>query len=210
MPTVRSSGLLRDIAASPCATGSFPQRAQFRRDGLDMIEREDLLNAAYCYCIVPLDEPPNSCLRAGGETLDALRLVPETGQLTAIAAAICTLGPALEQRITALFSERRTSLALALDGLGNELLFALSRRLQDRIVTESAAGRPAPSRSRHDRRARDARPASQPAQIDVDGAGYRHRFATDPLVALRRLPIGSEVRDVRPPRHSGKRVSVAS
>jgi hypothetical protein len=137
MPTVRSSGLLRDIAANPCVAGSFPQRAQFRRDALDLIEREDLLNAAYCYRIVPLDEPPSEVLRAAGETLDALRLVPESGQLTAVAAAICTLGPALEQRATALFAERRTSLALALDGLGNELLFALSRRLQDRIVTEA-------------------------------------------------------------------------
>jgi hypothetical protein len=141
MPTVRSSGLLRDIAASPYAAGSFPQRAQFRRDALDLIEREELIDAAYCYRIVPLDEPPNACLRAGGETLDAMRLVPESGQLTAVAAAICTLGSALEQRITALFAERRTSLALALDGLGNELLFALSRRLQDRIVNETRKSR---------------------------------------------------------------------
>ena len=134
MPTVRSNGLLRDIAATPCIGGAFPQRDRYRRDALDLIEREDLIDAAYCYRIVPLDEPPNACLRAGGESLDAMRLVPESGQLTAVAAAICTLGPALEQRITALFTERRTSLALALDGLGNELLFALSRRLQDRIV----------------------------------------------------------------------------
>jgi len=137
MPTVRSSGLLQDIAATPCIGGAFPQRDRYRRDALDLIEREDLIDAAYCYRIVPLDEPPNICLRAGSETLDAMRLVPESGQLTAVAAAICTLGPALEQRITALFAERRTSLALALDGLGNELLFALSRRLQDRVVTEA-------------------------------------------------------------------------
>jgi len=137
MPTVRSSGLLRDIAATPSAAGTFPQRDRFRREALDLIERENLINAAYCYRIVALDEPPNLCLRAGGERLDAMRLVPQSGQLTAVAAAICTLGPALEQRATALFAERRTSLALALDGLGNELLFALSRRLQDRIVIEA-------------------------------------------------------------------------
>src|SRR3990172_6689114 len=137
MPTVRSSGLLRDIAATPCIGGAFPQRDRYRRDALDLIEREAPIAAAFCYRIVPLDEPPKSCLRAGGEALDAMRLVPESGQLTAVAAAICTLGPALERRITALFAERRTSLALALDGLGNELLFALSRRLQDRVVTEA-------------------------------------------------------------------------
>ena len=58
-----------------------------------------------------------------------LRLVPESGQLTALAVGIFTLGPALERRVTALFAERRMSLALALDKLGNELLFALSRRV---------------------------------------------------------------------------------
>jgi hypothetical protein len=134
MPTVRSSGLLREIAISPCASGRFWQQGQFRRDAIDLIERESLLNAAYCYRIVPLDEPPSDVLRAGGETLEAARLVPESGQLTAVAVGIFTLGPALEQRVSTLFAERRMSLALALDKLGNELLFALSRRVEDRIV----------------------------------------------------------------------------
>jgi hypothetical protein len=134
MPTVRGSGLIRELATVPCPGGPLQQRAHFRRDALDLIAHEDLLDVTYCYRIVPLDEPPNTYLRAGGEILDAMRLVPESGQLTAVAAAICTLGPALEQRVTALFAERRTSLALALDSLGNELLFALSRRVQDRIV----------------------------------------------------------------------------
>jgi hypothetical protein len=137
MPTVRSSGLLQDVAAIPCTGGPLRQRGRFRRDVIDLVERESLLNAAYCYRIVPLDEPPSHVLRAGGEALDALRLVPKSGQLTAVAVGICTLGPALERRATALFAERRMSLALALDKLGNELLFALSRRVQDRIVIEA-------------------------------------------------------------------------
>jgi hypothetical protein len=137
MPTVRSSGLLREIAMSPCASGRFRQLGRFRRDAIDLVERENLLNAAYCYRIVALDEPPSDVLRAGGETLEATRLVPESGQLTAVAVGICTLGPAFEQRTTALFAERRISLALALDKLGNELLFALSRRMQDWIVIEA-------------------------------------------------------------------------
>lgn len=134
MPTVRSSGLLREIAISPCASGWFQQIGRFRREAIDLVEHESLLNAAYCYRIVPLDEPPSHVLRAGGETLEAVRLVPESGLLTAVAVGICTLGPGLEQRTTALFTERRVSLALALDKLGNELLFALSRRLEDLIV----------------------------------------------------------------------------
>src|SRR5450631_3339951 len=113
MPMVRSSGLLREIAMSPCVSGQFRQRGRFRREAIDLVECENLLDAAYCYRIVPLDEPPNDMLHAGGEVLDAMRLVPESGQLTALAIGICTLGPALEQRTTNLFAERRVSLAVA-------------------------------------------------------------------------------------------------
>jgi len=137
MPAVGSSSLLRAIAANPCGGGTFPQRERFRREALDLIEREGLSEAAFCYRIVALDEPPSDRLRVGGETLHAPRLVPDSGQLTAVAAAVCTLGPALEQRITTLFAERRQSRALALDGVGNEMLFALSRRLQDRILADA-------------------------------------------------------------------------
>ena len=192
----------------------------------------NLLNAAFCYRIVPLDEPPSDVLRAGGETLDAVRLVPETGQLTAVAVGVCTLGPALEQRATALFAERRMSLALALDELGNGILFALSRRVQDRIVIEARkqqltaagelrAGDPGlPLQAQaavqrlagaeFDRRDRDAGPSFASAQVDVDGAGRRHRFARCPLVALRRLPFGAEVQDVGPPRGHGSALSGVS
>jgi hypothetical protein len=135
MPKVGSSVVLREIAAQPRA--GFPQRNRFRREAIELIEHEALLDPAYSYRIVPLDESPRDLLRVGGEVLDAIRLVPESGVLTAIAAAVCTLGPALERRTTALFAQRRTSLALALDGVGNELLFALSRRLQDRIVAQT-------------------------------------------------------------------------
>src|SRR5450755_3656118 len=137
MLTVRSSGLLRDVATIPCADEALRWRGRYRRDAIDLLERDDLLDAAFCYRIVALDEPPSHVLRAGGEALDALRLVPKSGQLTALGVGICTLGPALERRASALFAERRMSLALALDRLGNELLSALSRRVQDRIVSEA-------------------------------------------------------------------------
>ena len=137
MPTIRGSGLIRDLASIPCADEALRRRGRYRRDAIDLLEREDLLEAAFCYRIVPLDEPPSDVLRAGGEALDALRLVPERGQLTALGVGICTLGPALERRASALFAEKRMSLALALDKLGNELLSALSRRVQDRIVIEA-------------------------------------------------------------------------
>jgi hypothetical protein len=137
MPTIRGGGILRDVAMIPCADEALRRRGRYRRDAIDLLERDDLLDAAFCYRIVALDEPPSHVLRAGGEALDALRLVPKSGQLTALGVGICTLGPALERRASALFAERRMSLALALDRLGNELLSALSRRVQDRIVSEA-------------------------------------------------------------------------
>ena len=87
---------------------------------------------------MPLAAPAAELLCAGGETLFAPWLLPASGQLTAIACAVCTLGPLLEKRVSELFAERRASLALALDGLGNELLFAISRRAQDRMQADVA------------------------------------------------------------------------
>ncbi|MDE1950499.1 MAG: hypothetical protein KGI35_17915, partial [Burkholderiales bacterium] len=43
----------------------------------------------------------------------------------------------LEHFVGTLFAQRRASLAVMLDSLGNELLFALSRRVQDRILGEA-------------------------------------------------------------------------
>ena len=214
--------------AAACFETSLASRAPTGRCGgagatgvkLSICSRaRDLLEAAYCYRIVALDEPPSDVLRVGGEALDALRLVPESGQLTALGVGVLTLGPALERRASALFAERRMSLALALDKLGNEILFALSRRVQDRIVIEARkadltaagelrAGDPglplaaqsrgaSPGRRRHDRRERDAWPGSAPAQVDVDGAGHRHRSAGGQMVALRRLPFGAEAAGCR-------------
>ncbi len=137
MPTVSGSGLIRDVASIPCADEALRRRGRYRREAIDLLTRENLLEATFCYRIVALDEPPSDVLRAGGQALDALRLVPESGQLTALGVGVLTLGPALERRASALFAERRMSLALALDKLGNEILSALSRRVQDRIVIEA-------------------------------------------------------------------------
>ncbi len=63
--------------------------------------------AAYSCRIVPLDAPP------------APRLLPESGQLTAIGCGARTIGPAPEARVASLFAERRAARAVALDELGN-------------------------------------------------------------------------------------------
>ena len=137
MPIIRGDSLLREVSGMPCCDAGFRQRDRFRRDAIDLIQSENLLAAAHCWRIVDLDEPPGTALVAGGETLEAGRLVPESGRLTALAVGICTIGPGVERRMSALFAQRRMSLALALDQVGNDLLFVLVRRLQDRMIAQA-------------------------------------------------------------------------
>jgi hypothetical protein len=137
MRVARGFDILREVAESPRFGRPSALRDRLRREALDLARAEDLVDAAYSYRIVPLDAPAAPTLQAGGEILHAPRLLPESGQLTALACAVCTLGARLEQRVTSLFAARRASLALALDELGNELLFAASRRVQDRMLADA-------------------------------------------------------------------------
>jgi hypothetical protein len=113
-----------------------PHRARARTQALGLIERESLIEPAWRFSIVLLDAPPTDTLCAGGERFHASWLLPKSGKLTALAFAVCTIGPVLERRVSALFGEHRPSVALALDGLGNEALLALSRRTQDLLFAE--------------------------------------------------------------------------
>lgn len=137
MPSVRGLDLRHLgglIAAGPPARGI---EARFRDEALDLARRERLVAGAYSYAIVPLTAPAGPVLHAGAEAFDAPRLVPESGELTALACAACTIGPRLEHRVSELFAERRRSLALALDRLGNALLLALCRLMQDRMLANA-------------------------------------------------------------------------
>lgn len=111
-------------------------RQRLRRDALDLVRREDLVDAAYSYCIVDLDRLDEGVLHAGKESLHAPWLLPQSGRLTALGCAVCTVGPRIETRVTELIAERRASLALALDELGNALLIEVSRLVQDRMLAE--------------------------------------------------------------------------
>ena len=98
-----------------------------------MIKREGLAAPESTYRIVPAGKVAGSDIELGGATLRAPALAHAPGELPAVAAAVCTLGAALEQRISALFAARRRLLALALDDIGNEMLFRLADRLVAKI-----------------------------------------------------------------------------
>lgn len=135
MPRIIGVDLRRDLENNP-TPGLSPVRARLRREALALILTEDLVEAAYSYEVLPLDAPPAAILHAGGTAFDAPGLLPASGELTALGFAACTLGPRLPARCTTLFGEKRASLAIALDELGTEMLFALARRLQDRVLSE--------------------------------------------------------------------------
>ena len=137
MPTVRDLDVLRHLEPAAQLNGRpSASRTRLREQALAVAREESLVRAAYSYRIVPLDGPAAPLLRAGGEQLEAPWLLPASGQLTALACCACTLGPAFERRVSELFAQRRPALAMALDELGNELLFEISRRAQDRMLVE--------------------------------------------------------------------------
>lgn len=137
MPRVIGVDLMRELATNP-PEGLSPVLARLRNDAIALIKAEGLAeNAAYSYNIVPLSTfPADEVLQVNGESILAPMLLPSSGELTAVGCGVCTLGPDISNRGTSLFAEKRASLATALDDVANELLFALGRRIQDRILSE--------------------------------------------------------------------------
>jgi hypothetical protein len=126
--------LLREAAEAEERDARPRARHRFLRTAHDMAGSDDLLAPAFGFAIVDLERPAAATLHAGGLRLYAPRLLPAAGELTALACGVATIGARLEQRVTALCAERRVSLALALDALGNRCLYLLSRCLQDRML----------------------------------------------------------------------------
>lgn len=141
MGRLQGVDLLREVrgARVPAGTSRRPRLGALRDEALELVAAESLAQARAVWRIAALDGEPGreGVLCVDGQRLDAPWLVPASGRLTAVACAVCTIGDALETRVAALFAERRASLAVALDSVGNELLFALSRRVQDRMLAEA-------------------------------------------------------------------------
>lgn len=134
---VPTGKLLAEVAASP-VPADLARRGKLvaqRQAALAMVRDDGLLAARACWRVAALRGAPATAglLQLDGGELEAPWLVPASGQLTGVACAVATLGPALEARVAALFAARQVSLGVALDGLANELLLALARRMQDRM-----------------------------------------------------------------------------
>jgi hypothetical protein len=121
------SRVLRTLAA-PSLGSAVESRAG--RDSPAMIGREALTlsSSAISYRIVPVTHVHGETIGTGEATLCAPGLAAQSGELRAVAAAACTLGTAIQERVSALFAARQPSHALALDMAGNQLLFRLAHR----------------------------------------------------------------------------------
>ena len=124
MAVVADIDLSRAFAAAmkrPRATGAA---LKARRESLSLIASESLLSPKCSYRNIAssMTRGTPAELLLGDAALHTPGFEAVSGKLTGVAAVACTLGPALEQRVSALCAERKFSLALALDELGNELL----------------------------------------------------------------------------------------
>lgn len=136
MPQILGIDALRRLP--PSSQAQLPARARLRAEALALVEAEGLGLAAASYRFVPLERTEaGGVLCVDGEELPAPWLLPASGELTAVACAVCTLGDAMQRRVSSLFAARRAALAVALDGIGNELLFAAARVLQDCMLADA-------------------------------------------------------------------------
>jgi hypothetical protein len=136
MPVAWKTNVLGAVAKGRSGAGASFARRRLRLQALDFLRAEGLGEVLLSYSVVPLDATASGILRAGGEWFDAPLMLPAAGELTALAFGVCTLSPAVEERIRGLFREKRASLALAVDGVANELLFEGSNRMRERLLSD--------------------------------------------------------------------------
>jgi hypothetical protein len=135
MPVVRDIDTLRLLQTTAPLYRASPARARLRAAALQLAQAEGLGAAgAFTYAFVGLDGPAAGLLNDGGRQ-EVPWARPASGRLTGVACCVCTLGPALPARVHQLFAQKQRSLAVGLDELGNELLIALGRRAEDRMLT---------------------------------------------------------------------------
>jgi hypothetical protein len=127
---LESLDLSRTLRRLPVPARASARAVRARAAALELIERDLVAAPAYCFRILPVLGIRGAAIDVGEAVLEAPALTDQTGELVAVAAVASTLGEAIQARVSALFEQRRPSLALAVDTLAGELLF----RVADRAV----------------------------------------------------------------------------
>lgn len=129
----RTFDVLRLVASSD-GPSEGAVRDRFRAQAIEYARAHGIGRARMAFDLAALEGPVGPVLSAGGAVFDAPRLVPISGELTMLAFGCCTVGAEIGAEIATLFAQRRVSLALALDRLGNQMLREASRLMQDAIL----------------------------------------------------------------------------
>ncbi|MCC7461559.1 MAG: hypothetical protein IT480_03750 [Gammaproteobacteria bacterium] len=138
MPRATGISTLRLLQRTGLQQPTSPARARLRAAALELVQAEGLDNAgAWAYEFVELGGLADALLCDEGRGPRVPWADPPSGRLTGVACCVCTVGPRLPARVQDLFAARERALAVGLDELGNELLFALSRRVEDRILVDA-------------------------------------------------------------------------
>ncbi len=126
-----------------------------RGQGIDRPERvspgilkmaEDVLDDAHAllapaamYTVVDVDEfRPGRVTLAGGAVFEGALVARALAGATQVALAVCTIGPALEQRMDELFAAGDILQAIALDGAGTAAIGQVSQMVVNRVRGEVA------------------------------------------------------------------------
>ncbi|HIJ86633.1 MAG TPA: hypothetical protein HPP97_02995 [Desulfuromonadales bacterium] len=130
-----------DIPAALAVLEKRPSRAgtapKLRHAAVTMIRAGALAQPAFSFRIVPVHTSSAADFAFGESRLRVPALADVAANVSAVASVVCTLGRSLEARVSALCVERKLSLALALDEVGNELLLNSVRQALLQIRREA-------------------------------------------------------------------------
>jgi hypothetical protein len=121
------------LASRAPAARAGAARARARQEALALVDAESLVQPATAFRVWPVRGAHGERLDLGELSLEVPGFADYANEITAVAAGACSLGPRLERRVASLFHARRPLLALELDAVGTERLFALADRLVARI-----------------------------------------------------------------------------
>jgi hypothetical protein len=88
---------------------------------------------------LPVGRWGEAALEAGGEVLAVPGLAARWGRVECVAAAVCTIGGALEQRVRELWGARELPLAAMLDSVGSGAAESLAEYVNDVLCQEGLA-----------------------------------------------------------------------
>lgn len=131
MPTIRNVPLMLNTQQVLRRMGTTATRA--KPQILDVLcqllaTAETFLKPAFVYALHGIDRVHHDELRLkDGIVLHSSRLASVMSSAQKLAAAVGTIGPALEEKVTAYFARNDPLRAVILDGIGNAAVDALSR-----------------------------------------------------------------------------------